>query len=220
MAVVIALLLALDGVANGAVCVLVALRTVLIFVVPRVSVVPFGVLVAYAAVALDVGAGGSGRLFCGPEGCRAQPLTRALFEIGGMIFPGQMLVMLAGSALISLLLFGFFGRTLSGKALRATAVNRIGARLVGIRPATAGAFAFLVASALAGVSGILIGPVTTLYYDSGFVIGLKAFFGAIIGGLVSYPLAALGALLVGLLSSYPPFSDTAPQEVGAFCAPI
>ena len=46
--------------------------------------------------------------------------------------------------------------------------------------------------------GVLIGPITTVYYDSGFLVSLKGFVGAIIGGLVSYPLAAAGALLVGL----------------------
>jgi branched-chain amino acid transport system permease protein len=113
-----------------------------------------------------------------------------------------------------------FEHTLTGKALRATAVNRVGARLVGILPSTTGAIAFLLASALAGISGILIGPVATLYYDSGFLIGLKAFVGAIIGGLVSYPLTAIGAILVGLLESYAAFWDSAFKEVLVFSALI
>src|SRR5919204_373381 len=68
--------------------------------------------------------------------------------------------------------------------------------------------------------GILIGPVTTLYYDSGFLIGLKAFVGAIIGGLVSYPAAAAGAIFVGLLESYAAFWDSALKEVFVFSALI
>ncbi len=99
--------------------------------------------------------------------------------------------------MFSFLLFLFFERTLTGKALRATSVNRVGARLMGIRPESTGTIAFLLASVLASISGILIGPVTTFYYDSGFLIGLKAFVGAIIGGLVSYPLAAAGAVTGG-----------------------
>src|SRR5499425_1582108 len=114
----------------------------------------------------------------------------------------------------------YFERTLTGKALRATAVNRVGARLVGILPSTTGATAFLLASALAGICGILIGPVTTLYYDSGFLIGLKAFVGAIIGGLVSYPAAAAGAIFVGLLESYAAFWYSALKEVFVFSALI
>ncbi len=83
-----------------------------------------------------------------------------------------------------------------------------------------GATAFLLASALAGISGILIGPVTTLYYDSGFLIGLKAFVGAIIGGLVSYPATAVGAIFVGLFESYASFWNSALKEVIVFGALI
>ncbi len=78
-----------------------------------------------------------------------------------------------------------------GKALRATAVNRLGARLVGIRTTLSGQIAFLLASVIGAISGILIVPITTLYYDTGFLIGLKGFIAAIIGGLVSYPLTAV-----------------------------
>ena len=60
----------------------------------------------------------------------------------------------------------------------------------------------------------------TLYYDSGFLIGLKAFVGAIIGGLVSYPATAIGAILVGLLESYAAFWDSAFKEVLVFSALI
>jgi branched-chain amino acid transport system permease protein len=126
------------------------------------------------------------------------------------------LLIVGSSALFSLLLFVVFERTLIGKALRATAVNRVGARLVGILPSTTGAIAFLMASALAGISGILIGSVATLYYDSGFLIGLKAFVGAIIGGLVSYPATAVGAILVGLFESYAAFWNSAFKEVLVF----
>ena len=141
----------------------------------------------------------------GPEGFRTEPMTRAFFDLGPINVSGQSILIVASSAIFSFLLFLFFERTLIGKALRATAVNRVGARLVGILPSTTGAIAFLLASVLAGISGILIGPVTTLYYDSGFLIGLKAFVGAIIGGLVSYPATAVGAILVGLFESYAAF---------------
>jgi len=168
------------------------------------------------AVVLHFAVSGIALVMFGPEGARPRLLTDVTFDIGGMIFPGQMLLMLAASALAVFLLALFFGRTIAGRALRATAVNRIGARLVGIRPASAGAVAFLIASGLAAISGILIGPVNTLFYDSGFVIGLKAFVGAIIGGLVSYPGAALGALFVGLLESYTAFWNSALKEVTVF----
>jgi branched-chain amino acid transport system ATP-binding protein len=58
---------------------------------------------------------------------------------------------------------------------------------------------------------VLIAPLTTIYYDSGFLMGLKGFVGAIIGGLASYPLAAGGALMVGLLEAYSSFYASALQ---------
>lgn len=168
------------------------------------------------AVALHFAVAGLGLLFFGPEGFRTEPLTGAIFEVGGMIVTAQVALMIAASVVFSLMLLLFFEHTVMGKALRATAVNRTGARLMGIRPAQTGAIAFLLASALGGISGILIGPVTTLYYDSGFLIGLKAFVGAIIGGLVSYPMTALGALLIGMLESYASFWSSALKEVVVF----
>ena len=69
---------------------------------------------------------------------------------------------------------------------------------------------------IGALSGILIGPITTIYYDSGFLIGLKGFVAAIIGGLVSYPLAAVGALLVGLLEAFASFWASAFKEVIVF----
>jgi len=172
------------------------------------------------AVAVHFAISGLALVFFGPEGFRTEPMTRAFFNLGPIGVSGQSILIVASSALISLFLFVFFERTLTGKALRATAVNRIGARLVGIMPSTTGTIAFLLASALAGFSGILIGPVTTLYYDSGFLIGLKAFVGAIIGGLVSYPATAIGALMVGLLESYASFVDSSLKEVFVFGALI
>jgi branched-chain amino acid transport system permease protein len=168
------------------------------------------------AVAVHFALSGLALVFFGPEGFRTQPITRAVFNIGPMSVSGQSLLVVGSAAVFGLLLFLFFERTLNGKALRATAINRVGARLVGIELSTTAATAFLLASALAGVAGILIGPIATLYYDSGFLIGLKAFVGAIIGGLVSYPATIAGAILVGLFESFASFWNSALKEVIVF----
>jgi branched-chain amino acid transport system permease protein len=173
-------------------------------------------LLLIVSVALTFGLSGLGLLFFGPEGFRTKPLTTQVFRFGSAIVTSQTILMIASAAVFSLLLFVYFEHTLSGKALRATAINRTGARIVGIRPASSGALAFLLASLLGAISGILISPVTTLYYDSGFIIGLKAFVGAIIGGLVSYPGTAIGAVLVGLLESFASFWNSSLKEVAVF----
>jgi len=110
----------------------------------------------------------------------------------------------------------FFERTLYGKALRATAVNRLGARLMGISSQTAGQLTLAMAALIGALSGLLIGPTTTVFYDSGFLIGLKGFVAAVIGGLASYPGAALGALLVGVIEAFSSFWVSAFKEVIVF----
>jgi branched-chain amino acid transport system ATP-binding protein len=169
------------------------------------------------ALALHFALSGLGLMFFGAEGFRIRPVVDGIYVLGGgVIVSAQVLLMVITAALLSLLFFLFFERSMSGRALRATAVNRIGARLVGIRPARTGTTAYFIASLLAGVSAILVGPTTTIYYDSGFMIGLKAFIGAIIGGFTSYPIAALGAVLVGIMESFASFWSSSFKEVIVF----
>jgi branched-chain amino acid transport system permease protein len=160
---------------------------------------------------------GVGLLFFGPEGSRTHPLAGGTFAIGeGFTVSGQVILMVAAAIVLSALFFLVFERTLAGKALRATAVNRVGARLVGIRPARTALLAYACASLLGGLIGVLIAPVTTMYYDSGFIIGLKAFVAAIIGGLTSYPATALGAIAVGLVESFASFWSGALKDAIVF----
>jgi branched-subunit amino acid ABC-type transport system permease component len=159
---------------------------------------------------------GLGLWFFGAEGSRTPAFTDASFTFGEVIVSGQSLLVLLFSLLAIGALYLFFGRTLYGKALRATALNRVGARLVGVSPNLAGSLTFTLAALLCAFSGVLIGPLTTVYYDSGFLVSLKGFVGAIIGGLASYPLAAAGSLLVGLLESFSSFWASAFKEVIVF----
>jgi branched-chain amino acid transport system permease protein len=168
------------------------------------------------SVAVHVALIGLGLLFFGAEGSRTPAFTDLGFELAGAPLQGQTILVVVASALLIIALYFFFERTIYGKALRATAMNRTGARLMGIPPILAGKLCFTLAAAIGAFSGILIAPITTIYYDSGFLIGLKGFVGAIIGGLASYPLAALGAILVGLLESYSSFYASAFKEVIVF----
>lgn len=140
-----------------------------------------------ASVGVHLALQGLGLLFFGAEGQRGPAVLSGAFTAGALRFTGQSITVYAITIAFIVGLWLFFGLTLYGKALRATAVNRLGARLAGIRTTLSGQIAFLLASVIGALSGILIVPITTLYYDSGFLIGLKGFVAAIIGGLVSYP---------------------------------
>ncbi|MFY9316276.1 MAG: branched-chain amino acid ABC transporter permease [Burkholderiales bacterium] len=155
-------------------------------------------------------------VFFGGEGLRSRPFSEAKFKLGVVDISAQSLLVVGASLVLIVILWLLFEHSIHGKALRATAMNRVGARLVGIPTVLTGHLSFLLAAFVGAVSGILIAPITTLYYDTGFLIGLKGFVGAILGGMASYPLAALGSLAVGLLESFSSFWASAFKEVIVF----
>lgn len=168
------------------------------------------------SVAVHIAMVGLGLVFFGAEGYRTKPFSEASLTLGPLLISGQTLWVIGSSIVLIIALYQFFGRTIYGKALRATAINRVGARLMGISPSLAGKLTFLLAALIGALSGVLIAPITTVYYDTGFLIALKGFVAAIIGGLVSYPLAALGAVVVGLLEAFSSFWASAYKEVIVF----
>ncbi|MEP6720635.1 MAG: branched-chain amino acid ABC transporter permease [Variovorax sp.] len=159
---------------------------------------------------------GLGLLFFGAEGFRNPPFWDTRFALGPLALSGQTLIIFAASAALIVLLWLFFERSLYGKALRATAVNRLGARLMGISTHAAGQLTFAMAALIGALSGLLIGPTTTVFYDSGFLIGLKGFVAGVIAGLSSYPGALIGALAVGVIESFGSFWASAFKEVIVF----
>jgi branched-chain amino acid transport system permease protein len=173
-------------------------------------------LLLIVAVAVHFAMVGLGLVMFGAEGSRTTAFTDTTFNLGSLSISGQSLWVVCTAAALIVALYFYFDRTIPGKALRATAVNRLGARLVGIGTTQAGRLAFTLAAGLGVLCGILVAPLTTIYYDSGFLIGLKGFVAAIIGGLMSYPVAAAGSVLVGLLESYSSFWASSYKEVIVF----
>ena len=159
---------------------------------------------------------GLGLYFFGAEGFRNPSFWDERFSAGPLTLSGQTLIVFAVSIALIVMLWLFFERSLWGKALRATAVNRLGARLMGISSTGAGRLSFTMAAFIGALSGLLIGPTTTVFYDSGFLIGLKGFVAAVFAGLSSYPLALVGALGVGLLESFGSFWASSFKEVIVF----
>jgi branched-chain amino acid transport system permease protein len=172
------------------------------------------------AVALHFAISGLALLYFGPEGMRTSAFVRGDITIGTIPVSRQLILIVGAAAAFSGTLFAFFNYTIAGKALRATAVNREGARLVGIWTSRAGAVAFLLASVIAAIAGILISPTTTIYYDTGLIVGLKGFIGSVMGGFVSYPLAAVGGIVIGLLESFASFYASSVKDAIVFAAII
>ncbi len=121
--------------------------------------------------------------------------------IGGATILPQHLWIFAITVLIIVGNKLFFHRTITGKALRACAVNRRAASLVGIDVRRMVLFSFILSSALGALAGIIIAPLTMTSYDVGIMLGLKGFCAAIIGGMSSGLGTVLGGLLLGILES-------------------
>ena len=159
---------------------------------------------------------GLGLVFFGAEGSRNPSYWEGATSLGSLRIANEALLSALASALLVLALWLFFTHSLRGKALRATAIDRFGARLVGISPARAGRLTFGVATLLSALAGMLAAPGTTLFYDSGLVIGLKGFVAAVAGALISYPVAAIAALGLGLIESFSSFFASAYKEAIVF----
>ena len=198
----------------------VALTTCLAPLLFRVAFQPIAgaspLVLLIAAIAVHLGLTSLGLHVFGAEGVRTTGFSGPPFTLGNIVFTQQSIGVIAISFLLVLALYLFFARTLRGKALLAAAYNRRGAEILGISPVRAGRTAFILAGFIGAVAGLLIGPMTTLSYDSGFILGLKGFVGAIVGGLSIYPVAAAGAVLVGLIESFASFWASAYRDVIVF----
>jgi branched-chain amino acid transport system permease protein len=126
---------------------------------------------------------------------------RPIAILGATIVP-QTLWVLGTTIVVVLALSLFFGRTRLGKAMLATAHNRLAAQLCGIEVRTVLAASFALAGALGALAGVLIAPIAFTAYDVGVMLGLKGFAAAILGGLGSFPGAVAGGLALGLLESF------------------
>jgi branched-chain amino acid transport system permease protein len=120
---------------------------------------------------------------------------------GGVILQAQSLWIWGTLVVVLVVLYIFLERTIVGKALRACAVNRRAAQLMGINPSRMSMLSFGIAAALGAVGGIVLGPVTRPIYDMGLMLGLRGFVAAIMGGLVSAPGAVIGGLVLGVVEN-------------------
>ena len=112
------------------------------------------------------------------------------------------MIVLIGAGAIVVALWAFMTMTLTGKALVATAANRLAARLVGINTAAIVGLAFAVSAAIGAFGGILMTPITLTSYDVGTLLALKGFAAAMLGGMGNPLGAVIGGLIVGLLEAF------------------
>ena len=116
--------------------------------------------------------------------------------LGATILP-QSLWVIGGALAVFVGLWIFFTRTLTGKAVLATANNRIAAQLVGINTGWVMTLSFGLSAAIGAFAGVLVTPITLVGYDVGVALALKGFAGATLGGMGNPKGALVGGLLLG-----------------------
>lgn len=117
--------------------------------------------------------------------------------LGATILP-QSLWVIGGALLIFVALWLFFTKTLTGKAVLATANNRLAAQLVGINTNYVMTLSFALSAAIGALAGVLVTPITLVGYDVGVGLALKGFAAAMLGGMGNPKGALVGGLLLGL----------------------
>jgi branched-chain amino acid transport system permease protein len=122
-------------------------------------------------------------------------------QFGGAAILPQSLVVLASAAAIVVVLWLFIERTIFGKAVVATAANRLAARLIGVDTRRIVAFSFAVSAAIGAIAGVLITPIALTSYDAGTLLALKGFAAAMLGGIGSAPGAVVGGILIGMFEA-------------------
>jgi branched-chain amino acid transport system permease protein len=137
----------------------------------------------------------------------AFPGGDAVLAVGGVTISGQTLWIAGLTAVIVVTLQLFYRRSLFGTAVRACAVDPLGARLQGVSYRAVVMFSFAIAGAISAAAGAAFTPATMMSYGFGTMLGLKGFVAATLGGLGSstgavaggYALGIVEALAVGLI---------------------
>ena len=130
------------------------------------------------------------------------PYSNDVIRVAGMFFTIQSVLIIVVSTATIGLLYAFMKFTFLGKALRAVSQDRETAGLMGINPNQLIMLTFVIASALAGMGGAMLGPVLVLTPFAGTSVIVKAFAIVIIGGFGNVEGTIIAGLLVGLIESY------------------
>ena len=144
------------------------------------------------------------------------PLGDDVIRLAGIGVRPQELLMLGVAVVVMLVFDHVMRRTMVGKAMRAVAHNPGVASLMGINVPMMMVGAFVVSSALAGLSGFMLAPIAQASLFMGLAVGLKGFSAAMIGGLNNARGCVIGGFLLGVLESFVNLWSAQWREVAVF----
>ena len=136
-------------------------------------------------------------------------------DLGFMVLSKQKIVPFVISVCVAGFMFLFLNKTRTGKAIRATSMNKTAAGLVGINPEKTYALAFGLSAAIAGAAGCALTYFYYIYSNVGANFQLFGFIAVVMGGFGSIPGAFFGGLIMGLADSFTGvYMNTAFKYVG------
>lgn len=169
---------------------------------PLLSAPPLSILITALGVSLALENGVL--LIFGPR-FETYPhlISTAGFTLGGAQISDIQVGIIVLSFLLMAALYLFVHHTFIGTAMRALAVDRDAARLMGINVERVIQITFFLGSTLAAAAGVMEGLYyTQINFFMGFIVGLRAFTAAVLGGIGNIPGAMAGGLLIGLLEAF------------------
>lgn len=119
-------------------------------------------------------------------------------ELGPFAGSSQSFFIMATTAVVFLVVWLFFEKTLWGKAFEAVALNRMAAALMGVNLKLVAALAFAGGAAVAGLAGLLQAPITSVHFLMGLPLAIKGFTALVVGGVGRVEGALLGGLVLAL----------------------
>jgi branched-chain amino acid transport system permease protein len=125
-------------------------------------------------------------------------------RMGDLVIAQIHLVVILTTVILILMLALFFRFTKTGVAMRATSQNQLAAVYMGINVNSVFSITWGIASALGGIAGVLLAPITQIHMNMGFFV-IKAFPAAVLGGFASIPGAIVGGLIIGISESFSGF---------------
>jgi len=150
-------------------------------------------------------------LIFGPQyrSIQNNPLRGKMLDIGDMLISVPKLWGFVTAVITAIVVYWFFQKTRTGRAIRATSLDREAASLMGINQFKIYNIAFGIGTAIVGISAVTLVPFYNIFPSVGVLFDIKGFIIVVLGGLGSIGGAILGGIIIGLIESIAPMFMTA-----------
>lgn len=142
------------------------------------------------------------RLIVGTSQMYTPPVIQANINLGGTYVSAQELIIVGVLILTVIGLWLFLNKTMYGKAMKATGIDRTSAELMGINIKTVVVLSFTLSAGLASIGGILIAPLLSASANMGLPLAVKGFIAAVVGGINNPFAGIVGGLLIGIIEVF------------------